>query len=114
LFNHGPGLDWIGQSRSEISEKSIAATIICPIVNDLQSVDPTLDYIPTRLSGSIETATTMPLEELVVVASVNGVAQGVTKPFQAEDGLQFELILSDQLFNETGNEVELFLMPLPL
>lgn len=109
LYNFGPGLDWLGQSREALGAAALPATITCPVLDDLNTVDLSASYIPARLSGTIETAG---VDDAILVACVNGVAQGVTEPYETAEGLQFELILSDTVLLE-GNEIELFLLPRP-
>ncbi|HIA47535.1 MAG TPA: hypothetical protein EYN96_06080 [Candidatus Hydrogenedentes bacterium] len=113
LYHHGPGLKWIGKTLEQLKAKSIPAAFDCPGLENLKSVDLSDDFIPVLLNGSISTEDSSPLDQRTVVACVNGIAHGITQPFQTEDGPAFQLLLSDQIFRNGSNDIEFFLMPLP-
>jgi hypothetical protein len=113
LYHHGPGLDWIGETQAVLAKNALPGTITCPGIDALKTVDLSSNYIPVLLSGSVVPDQSMPIDQQIVVACVNGIAHGIAGVFETEEGLGFELVLSDQIFQEGNNDVELFLLPLP-
>ena len=112
LFHYGVALNLVGQPKDALNYESIPGTIECATVNDFLNVDLSAPYIQTQLSGSVN----MSFEEIpqaCVVVCVNGTVQGAARPFEHEGNIQFDLVISDEVFRQGANDVQLLLLRVP-
>jgi hypothetical protein len=109
LFHFGVGLDLIGKPIASVKHKRVPATISCEQLDELREIDLNADYLPTSLTGKVEKCARNP-EHLYLVVSMNGTIQHVTKLYLGIGKWTFDLMLSDSVFQQGKNDIELFLI----
>jgi len=109
LFDYGLGLDFVGTRVDQWSDERVPCSVQSDQTRQLGMVDLSDSLLPTEIVGEIDCAD-VDLDQLLIVAAVNGVVRGVTQPFSYKEEKLFNLILSDQLFRDGRNEVEVFVI----
>ncbi len=111
LFLFGDGLELIGEPAGPLFRGRVRAQILCPNLANLQHVSLESRYIQTHLKGTVRVRGGDPSAFLLAV-SVNGVVQAVTRPYKHKRGYLFDVVVSDAVFRQGKNDVQLFLVDL--
>jgi hypothetical protein len=111
LFHYGEGLGLIGQPTSVVRPKRIAGIIDSPNVASLREVNLDSGFIPVQLVGTVRVPGRDP-EALHLAISVNGRIQNLTRPYRTKQAVRFDTILSDAVFRQGRNDVDIFLIDL--
>ncbi len=107
LFHFEPGLDLVGTKIDDLVKERIPCSIYSKMIEDLGRINLLNNFLPTEINGAVNCPDS-DFEQMLVVVGVNGVISAVTKPYLYEEEVLFSVILSDEVFKDGTNEIELF------
>ncbi len=109
FFHYGEGLNLIGSEVAKLINDRVPCRVQSDVIGRLRHVSLSNKFLPTEMNGSINCTGTNN-DQLLVLVGVNGIIQGVTRPYLHKGESLFNLILSDQVFQEGKNDVEHFVI----
>jgi hypothetical protein len=109
LFHFGPGLELIGTPVDILVNDRVPCSLQSDMIGELGHVNLSKNFLPTGIEGEISCIDTN-LDQVLLLAAVNGVIRGITSPYTYKDEGLFNLILSDQVLQDGANDIELFVI----
>ncbi|MFP6617294.1 MAG: hypothetical protein VCB26_12885, partial [Candidatus Hydrogenedentota bacterium] len=98
---------------NDLNNITIPASIECPGLQNLSSIDPQTNYIPLLLAGTVSCPTENDPENLIVALTINGTVKALTQPFNAQNNMLFTMLVSENDLLMSENDLKLFLLPSP-
>jgi len=109
LFHFEPGLNLIGTEAVALANERAPCSVHSDMVDELSKADLSIKFLPTGLEGEIS-CTSKNFNQMLLIVSVDGVIHGVTNPYIFEDEILFNVVLSDEVFQNGLNDIELFVV----
>ncbi len=107
LFHFEPGLDLIGTEVAALVNERAPCSVQSEMIEELREVDLSEKFLPTGIDGEIS-CTSKNFNQMLLVVSVNGVIHGITNPYMYNNEILFSVIISDEVFQNGSNDIELF------